>query len=1044
MQGKGLIKFFGIALIIVCLYQLSFTVASYRAEQKANNFVKERIQIPDAEAISGMFDGNTRLQIDYLDSLNREKNSIKRRFLDSIGNEVALNFLVEQYTYRDAAERQLSLGLDLRGGMSVILEISQPDLLRALSGYSSDENFERALNLAEERRFESNVDFVTTFGQAYEEVNPGGRLAAIFATPENQEIINITSSNQEVLNAINRESREKIRNTYNILRIRIDRFGVTQPNISLQELTGRITVELPGVDDPERVRRLLQSTAELNFWIAWDNADLIDFLFEANNVLAEIKKAERGDVEVDEADTISEPIITPVEDEVGINDEPVEPAEVEEDGDAGLFDGLGDIGDDGILDAQEDEDFALENPLFNILSPNLIPTQDGGQSIGDGPVIGYVNSFNKDQVMEYLNMDRVRAIFPRNVKFVWSALPIESEGQQIYELYALETTPGQDRPLLSGNVVVNAGQDFDQFGNAIVNMSMNREGSVRWRQITGDNVGKSIAIVLDDEVYSAPTIQGEISGGRTQITGRFDIREAQDLANILRAGQLPARAEIVEEEIVGPSLGQESINAGLQSLLIGLSLVFIFMILYYNIGGIISNIVLFLNLFFILGVLASLGAALTLPGIAGIVLTIGMAVDANVIIYERIREELIKGKGIKMAIKDGYYNSYSAIVDANLTTLITGFILLFFGLGPVQGFATVLVIGIFSSFFTAVLISRLIIEGLTNREKKVNFFNKYTEGAFKNLNYDFINKRKFTYILSGIIILLGITSMLTRGFELGVDFQGGRSYVVRFDQSVNTTELSTSLTDQFEAMPEVKTFGASNQVKITTAFMITDSRPEADSIVENLLFEGVKDFYDSEITYNEFINNFRMSSVKIGPNIADDIRQGAIWATVFSLVGIFLYILARFRRWQFSIGAIIAIFHDVLIMLSIFSIFKGILPFSMEIDQAFIAAILTIIGYSINDTVIVFDRIREYLILHPREKMDKTINLAINSTLSRTVITAITTLLVVVILFIFGGEVIRGFSFALLIGILVGTYSSIFIASPAVLDMIKKDNTVKK
>lgn len=1041
MQAKGLIKFFVAALILVCIYQLLFTYVSVSEESKMGDIALERVT--KGEEIDQFVPSDIQNRAEVIDSITKEWSNTKARLLDSISSEVVLNMYFAEYSYQEVKERQLSLGLDLQGGMSVVLQISLEELIRAMSNESEDPDFDKALKLAIERQKNSQENLVVLFGAAYNEVAPEGKLARIFATPEYKDQITFNSTNEEVLSVISEEAKGAIGRTFNILRSRIDQFGVTQPNISLQESSGRIIIELPGVKNPERARALLQATAKLEFWETWDNRSIFNPLMESNEILLEIlglnEEADSSETDSLVSDLLAEEDVEPTTPDTSsaksdsLSDDSFLDLLTEEGGE-----GDSTSVDDGLLSAEEAR---KKFPLFSngsILMPATGQDENGQVVLQEGPVVGYSFSQDRDKVMEYLSYEEVKALFPRNIKFLWGHQPV---GNNIYALYAIKTRPSEDKAPLEGDVIVDARQDYDQNGRPDIDMVMNSEGAKIWKRLTKDNIGNSIAIVLDDVVYSAPVVQGEIGGGRSQITGNFTIKTAKDLSNIIKAGKLPAPAKIVEEEIVGPSLGAESIRAGSMSLVIGLALVLLFMVAYYAKAGLISNVVLVLNLFFIMGVLASFGASLTLPGIAGIVLTIGMAVDANVIIFERVREELARGKGLRLAISDGYSASYSAIVDANVTTLITGFILLFFGLGPVKGFATVLVIGIFSSLLTAVLVSRLIVDKFTGKDKGVTFFTKFSEGMFKNLDLKLLDKRKIAYGLSTLVIALGIISMVTRGFQLGVDFQGGRSYVVRFDQSVNAVDISKALEDEFEIAPQVKTYGADNQVKITTAYRIDEEGIEIDGEIEDMLYSGVKEFFAVQPDKATFMDQYKMSSIKVGPTIADDILKGAYFAAIFSFIGIFLYILVRFRKWQFGLGAITAVVHDMLVVLSIFSIFAGILPFSLEIDQAFIAALLTIIGYSINDTVVVFDRIREYINLHPTTGITGTANMAIDHTLSRTLITSLTTLIVVVILFIFGGEVIRGFSFALLIGIIVGTYSSIFIAAPVAVDTLKKAGT---
>ena len=1022
MQAKGLVKFFGIALMLVCLYQLSFTFFTSRVEKQADAYAENKI------ANLGQLSDEDQKEI-------LRKN--RRVYLDSVATEPVVNLGIASFTYQEIKERQLNLGLDLQGGMSVVLQIAVEDIVKKMANNSKNENFVGALVDAKEAMKNSNLDFVTLFGQAFENRDPNAKLNALFTTADN-DVITYTSSNQEVLTEIRKQADESIQRTFEILRTRIDQFGVAQPNINLQPSTGRIVIELPGVDDPERVRRLLQATARLEFWETYENStEISQMLLDANNIVKEKLGIE---------DLVSSDDAAETDDAEG--DEVAEEGDITKEADA-LADAdstktdtseVDLLGEDATAatDSLSEEEIRRQNPLLSIF--NQVPQQ--------GSIIGVIDGKDTSKFNEYMKIPEVRAAFPSNLRFLYENKPIpqkelgeDAESQNIFRVYAVRSGFNDMRPVLEGDVITDARQDFDYNQQIVVSMSMNTDGANRWRKITADNINKSVAIVLDNKVYSAPVVQNEIAGGQSQITGNFDIREATDLANILKAGKLPAAPRIVEEAVVGPSLGAKSINDGLKSLLLGILLVLGFMIFYYNRGGWVANIALLINLFFVIGVLASLGATLTLPGMAGIVLTIGMAVDANVIIFERIREELARGSGVRKAIADGYSKSYSAIIDANLTTLITAAVLYYFGLGPVLGFATVLIIGIFSSLFTAIMITRLIIDWWISKDREMNYSTKLTDNAFKNLNIDFVNRRKITYILSGIFIVLGLISIFTRGFELGVDFQGGRTYVVKFKNDVPVSELRSDLTAVFEAEPEVKTYGLDNQFKITTSYEIGSDDPEMDNLVESKLYDGIKNYLGDGVTLADFKddkNEYLLSRQKVGPTIADDISRGARWATIFSLIGIFLYILLRFRRWQFGMAAVLTIIHDTLVLLGIFSLFKGILPFSMEIDQTFIAALLTVIGYSINDTVVVFDRIREYLQLNPKREEKGVINEAINSTLSRTIITSVTTFFVVFILFVLGGEVIRGFSFALMVGIVVGTYSSIFIATPFVIDLSER------
>ncbi len=996
MQAKGLVKFFGIALVLVCLYQLSFTFFANRVEGQAQSYAEDKVA-----AVSD--------PVEQAKQLSEQK----RRYLDSVSTEQVVNLGVTSFTYKELKERQLNLGLDLQGGMSVVLQVSLQELIQSMSNESQDPTFLAALKRANELQRNSQEDYVTLFGQAFEAEQADGRLAAIFATPEYGDRINFQSSNEDVLKVIKEEADGAVSRTFEILRARIDKFGVAQPNINLQPSTGRIVVELPGVDDPERVRKLLQATAKLEFWEMYENSN------EFSRMLTDADKAVKESLDIESGTTDTAP--TPDEADVAEVDSTATDAADSENDEVNL---LGDGGEEG--DTTQ-TDLAKSNPLFSVLQP----------SPNAGPVVGYVNGADTATLNKYLKIPDVKTAFPPNLKLLLDAKAIaDEENPNVFPVYAIKSRFNDFKAPMEGDVITDARQDIDYNQQVVVSMTMNSEGASMWKKLTRENIQKPVAIVLDDKVYSAPIVQAEIGGGQSQITGQFDVTEAQDLANILKAGKLPAPARIVEEAVVGPTLGKKSVSAGLWSLIAGVILVLLFMVFYYNTGGVVANIALLLNLFLVVGVLAAFGAALTLPGMAGIVLTIGMAVDANVIIFERIREELAKGSGFKKAIADGYSKSYSAIIDANVTTLITAVILFYFGLGPVLGFATVLIIGIFSSLFTAVLITRLLIDWWLGKGKSLSYATGLTKNAFKNLNIDFVNRRKVFYMISGAILLVGLLSIFTRGWQQGVDFKGGYNYVIQFPQNVSTSEIRNATKGEaiLGAEPMVRTYGSGDQVKLTTSYLIDSTDPKAGDMVTGKLYEGLKEIAGNP-SYEDFIAKNILSSQKVGPTIADDIKRGAFWATIFALLGIFLYILARFRRWQFGLAAVLTIAHDTLFLLSIFSLFEGILPFSLEIDQNFIAALLTVIGYSINDTVVVFDRIREYLNLYPKKDEKLVINEAINSTLSRTIITSLTTLLVVFILFIFGGEVIRGFAFALLIGIIVGTYSSICVATPLVVDL---------
>ena len=1030
MQNRGAIKFFAIAFAIVCLFQLSFTYFTFRVEKRAENYATDQITTDLAKTLA---DGNELLEGYYFDSISKSRENY---YLDSMANKVVYNILVRDYTYKECKEREINLGLDLKGGMNVTLEVKVGDIIKALAGRNKDNPiFVEALQLTYQKQKDSQEDFVTLFGEAFTEADPNAKLASVFNTVELKDRVSFNSTNEEVMQVIRDESDGAIDRAFNILNTRINRFGVAQPNIQRVGTSGRILIELPGIKDPTRVRKLLQGTAKLEFWETYEYPELYQYFADANKQL-------RG---LDVTDDIEE-----VDIEEKIKSEPKEPVEelvAEGDTTASttLLDQLESDTTDLAAQDQSFEDYAKNNPLNAYLTPAFYQNDQGQYYPSKSATVGYAAI--KDTARVNALLKKVKDVFPRNLKLKWTIKP-RQEGTEILELTALKVTSRDGTASLGGDVIVDARQDYSQTGQVEVSMQMNSEGAKAWKRLTGDNIGKQIAIVLDDYVYSAPNVNGEIPNGRSSITGGFDIEEAKDLANILKAGKLPAPARIVEEAVVGPSLGHEAVNAGLWSFVLAFVLVLLYMIFYYNKGGWVADLALLTNIFFLFGVLASFQAVLTLPGIAGIVLTLGMAVDANVIIYERIKEEVRAGKGMRLAIADGYKNAYSAIIDGNVTTLLTGIVLYVFGSGPVQGFAITLIIGICSSLFSAIFISRLIFTWLLSKNKTVNFSNKRTHNILANTNFDFLSMRKGAYIFSTIIIIIGITSLSFRGLNMGVDFSGGRTYVIRFDQDVNTNDIRKVLKTEFEnASPEVKTFGPSKQVKITTKYLIESNEPEVDSIIHTKLFSGLKDFYaNKNIEYNDFISDTDndekligiLSSQKVGPTVADDIRNKAVMAIVFALIVIFVYIAIRFKKWQYGLAGVIALFHDSLITISLFSLFYNILPFNLEIDQAFIAAILTIIGYSINDTVIIFDRIREYMGLYPKKDLDTNINNALNSTLARTINTSGTTLVVLIIIFIFGGEIIRGFTFALLAGVAIGTYSSLFNASPIVYDLIKK------
>jgi SecD/SecF fusion protein len=1009
MQNKGAIRLFAILFALVCLYQLSFTIVTKMVESKAKAYANGD---PKKEA----------------------------HYLDSVSGKPVYNLLLKNFTYKECNERQINLGLDLKGGMNVMLEVSTVDIVKALSNNSQDTTFQKAIRLAQKMQTNSQEDFVTLFGKAFEQVDPNAKLAAIFNTFELKSQVNFNSTNKEVLDVIRKEATAAFDNSFNILRSRIDRFGVVQPNIQKLETNGRILVELPGVTEPERVRKLLQGSAKLEFWETYDNTEIISFLSEADRRsqdLSVVAAKASTDVEANTVDTLK----------TATAQVATEPAKA--DSSVALLDQLNqDSSVKGDSTAKKAKTASNKSrSLFTVLMPNV---NQQGQPL-EGSVVGYSHISDTSRVNTLLANKLVKAALPQNARFYWSVKPtkLDKSGTTV-ELHAIKVTGRDGKAPLGATSITNARAEFGENKSAAeVTMSMSGEGARVWARLTKENIGRCIAIVLDDYVYSAPRVQSEIKGGNSSITGDFSIEEAKDLANILKSGKMPAPARIIQESVVGPSLGQEAIDAGFSSFIIAFIVVLLFMWFYYSTAGLIADIALVTNLFFLIGVLASLGAVLTLPGIAGIVLTMGMAVDANVIIYERIKEELRHGKGLRLSVSDGFKHAMSAIIDGNLTTMLTGIILFIFGTGPIQGFATTLVIGLLTSMFTAIFVSRLIFERILNRNKEISISNRFTKDFLHNVNIDFMGIRKGFYIFSITVTLLGIISISTQGFHLGVDFKGGRTYQVRFDQPVKTVEIQDKLGKVLGDVPEVKTLGTNNQVKITTKYMIDQNDPamNVDSIVESKLFEGLTSELAPGTDFKTFTTVNIKSSEKVGPTIADDIKFAAVLAVFFSLIGIFLYIFARFKKWEFGLGGVVSLSHDAFFVLSAYSLLPAVMPFSMEIDQAFIAAVLTVIGYSINDTVIVFDRLREYTVLYPKRGLKDLYNSAINSTLSRTVNTSLTVLFVLIVIFIFGGDVIRGFVFALLIGIGCGTYSSVLIATPIVYEVLlrrQKKDALKK
>ena len=1002
MQSKGAIRFVAILLLLASLWQLSFTLVANRQENKAEKYAEAKAEAAmNAAAFGKVAEADKAF---YLDSIRKVEN---RRYIDSISSEK----IYLGYTFKDIQAKAINLGLDLKGGMNVMLQVQLEDLVKALAGGSTAPEFTNALALAKERSIDSRNDFITLFAEAWKETSNGMPLAQIFGTYEMRDQIGPESTDAEVIEVIRSESESAISNSFNVLRNRIDRFGVTQPNIQKLGNSGRILVELPGVKEPERVRKLLQGTASLEFWPTYTNEEIEGYLAEANAFLAQLKAAEETVAETAE----------------------------ETAGDDILAEELKQAENDAALEAE----MLKQNPLFALLQPS------GARGHA---CIGYAHYADTAQINKYLAMPQVKQLFPREFKPMWTVKASAMDpNENIFELVAIKAPTRDGKAPLDGGAVTDARVQYgNNGGSPEVSMTMNAEGANVWARLTKDNIGRQIAIVLDGMVYSYPNVQSEISGGSSQITGDFTLEEAEDLANVLKSGKLPAPATIIQEQVVGPSLGAESINAGLISFVIAFILVLLYMLFFYRGAGLVADIALLCNVVLLFGTLVSFGAVLTLPGIAGLVLTLGMAVDANVIIYERIKEELRAGKGLSKAVADGYKNAYSAIVDGQITTLLTGIVLFVFGSGPVQGFATTLIIGIITSVLTSIFITRIIFDDRIVKGKNITFDSKLTRNFLQNTHVDFIGKKKIAYIVSGALILISIVSIFTKGFTYGVDFTGGRTYVVRFDQPVTAEDVRAAALAEFDGAVEVKQFGGESQMKITTQYLVENESTEADAEVESKLYNSLKGFFADELSFEEFTStldnpNGIISSDKVGPTIANDITRDAFIAVILALLVIFGYIAVRFRGWTWGLGGVTGLAHTALIVIGFFSLFSGILPFSLDIDQTFIAAILTIIGYAINDTVVIFDRIREYKELHPKADFRQNVNEALNSTLSRTMNTSLTTLVTMLAIAIFGGEVIRGLAVALILGIVIGTYASIFIATPIMYDVtMKKANKENK
>lgn len=998
MQSKGFIKLIAVLLALACVYQLSFTFKTRSVEKKAAAYAAQFPLDVQSEA--------------------------EQHYLDSVQNVQVFNLGFKKFTYKECKEKELNLGLDLKGGMNVMLEVQVEDVVKALAGDSqNDPAFVEAIAEANEALKQgTSSDYIGDFVKAYSRLSNGRPIAEIFVSPDRKDIT-LESSDADVEKILKQETEAAIGASFNVLRSRIDHFGVTQPNIMRLPNSHRILVELPGVKEPQRVRDLLQGTASLEFWLTYDANEVIPALVSADKLLKE---------ELTQAAAQTEPVA-----------EETSAAEAAATEDQGL---IGEIGADSTAVAEDAARTAgydrEQNPLFAVLDP----------SYAGGAAIGAAYKADIAAVNEYLSRPEVRELFPADILFKWGVKGDDHIDGRFY-LYAIKVTTPDGKAPLDGSVVTEATGQYAQRGaTAEVSMTMNAEGTQEWARMTGENIGKCIAIVLDGYVYSAPRVNTKIDKGQSQITGDFTMQEATDLANVLNSGKVPAPAKIIQDTVVGPSLGQESINAGMLSFVIAFILVLLYMSLFYKTAGWMADIALLVNVFLLMGVLASFGAVLTLPGIAGIVLTMGMAVDANVIIYERIKEELREGKGISLAIKDGFSRAYSAIIDGQLTTIITGIVLFVFGTGPVQGFATTLIIGIITSIFCSIFITRLLIEWIVAKWGSISFSHKWSENFLCNTHVDFLSKRKIAYVISAVAIVLSIASFFVRGLNLGAEFTGGRAYVVRFDKPVSAEAVRASMEETFSQITdadassisfEVKQYGNENQMRIVTQYRYDDMSDEATAEVEQVIYDALKSLYSYPITFDQFRStqtdvNGILTADKIGPSIANDMTWNAIYSVLFSLIAIGLYITFRFKRWQWATGATLALSINALLIIGIFSMFYGILPFNLEVNQAFIAAILTIIGYAINDTVVVFDRIREYLGLYPKRKLKENVNNAINSTLSRTINTSGTTLVTLLAIFFFGGETIRGFIFALIIGVVVGTIATIFVATPIAYDLMAK------
>ncbi len=1015
MQNKGLIKFLAWAFALVCLFQLSFTVATSMVQRKAKADAKNYV---NSEQVRQMVASRTSDELEARMVSDSIFNAREAHYLDSMANEkVYLG-----YTYRECQGYEINLGLDLKGGMNVMLEVSTVDVVRALAGKTEDTLFNKAVdNALARQKVTTNRDFVSLFYEEIVKLDPNVSLAAYFIGGDLRDKIKINDKNDDVIAAVRQEASEAYERTFQIISKRIDKFGVAQPSIQKLSASERILVELPGVKEPERVRKLLKGTAQLEFWQTYDNPEAFKFLSDVNDYLASVAGGEKA-----EQDTAKAAAETVAEAEKDSND---------------LVNKLA-INDNEGSSAEQEAD-AKKNPLFSLLSPNVDPRN--GQLVEKTSVVGLAHGKDRDAISAMLAKAADKKVFdPRTVKFLWSAKADEHyTGGDIYTLYAIKITNRDGVALLDGNCISDARQDFSTNGKSEISMTMNSAGARDWKRITGENVGKCIAIVLDDLVYSAPVVNGEIAGGRSSITGDFSLEEAKDLANILKSGKLPAPANIVSEAVVGPSLGQESIRNGLLSFILAFIVVLIYMVFFYNRAGWVSVAALITNVFLLIGVLASIHAVLTLPGIAGIVLTMAMAVDGNVIIYERVKEELRAGASVANAVENGFKNAYSAIIDGQVTTFLLGIVLIMFGSGAVQGFAVTLCLGIVTSLFTSIFITRLIIDSSLNHKRNITFSFPFSENFLRNVHFDFLGKRKTFYIVAAAAIVICVGSFAVRGLSFGIDFTGGRTYVVRFDQPVSAVDVRSDLAKQFDEAPEVKTYGPSNQLKVTTKHKIDQDGEEVKNEILQKIYDGTKSHFAKDITLAEFSSADTnplgiIQADQFGKGVAHDNLIHSIWAVIGGLVVMFVYIGLRFRSWRFGIGSVAALAHDTILVIGIFSLLFGLLPFNLEVDQYFISAVLTVIGYSINATVVIFDRVREYRALYPKRDLKTHMNDAINSTLARTVNTSGTTFVTLLMMFIFGGEVIRGFIFALLVGVVVGVFSSLCIACAVVYEISGK------